>query len=104
MIGNPSVEGFTRGVSGGRMASRAVDPPDLPGAQAEAEAVGRRACSDWVTQVDAVIGDVRAPATCSPALFQRPWRILHISAHGVFDAAPCATAGTAAACSCPTAC
>ena len=81
VIGNPSVKGFANALSlpGAAIAS---DPPDLPGARAEAEAVSRLLGAMGYT-VRALTGGEPAN-TILPALYHQPWRILHISAHGVF--------------------
>ncbi|WP_310388131.1 CHAT domain-containing protein [Roseateles sp.] len=87
VIANPSVAGFSKGfpyLNG--QATQA--PPDLPGAQAEGEAC-QELLSGMGYEVEAVIGrgeeygnkasDVLAK------LYAKPWRMLHISAHGVFE-------------------
>ena len=87
VIANPSVAGFSKGfpLLNGQPTQA---PPDLPGAQAEGEA-----CQELLTgmgyEVEAVIGrgeeyGNKASDVLSK-LYAKPWRILHISAHGVFD-------------------
>ena len=83
VIGNPSVEGFAEAFST-PAGPRTADPPDLPGAQAEAEAVARL-LGGMGYAVNPVPATRPARATVLAALYQQPWRILHISAHGVFD-------------------
>ncbi|MCV2352319.1 CHAT domain-containing protein [Paucibacter sp. Y2R2-4] len=83
VIANPSVAGFAKGfpVLNGQPTQ---DPPDLPGAQAEGEA-----CQELLTsmgyQVEAVIGSFNKASDVLAKLYAKPWRILHISAHGLFD-------------------
>lgn len=83
VIGNPSVAGFAKGfpVLNGQPTQ---DPPDLPGAQAEGEA-----CQELLTgmgyQVEALVGSHNRASDVLAKLYAKPWRILHISAHGVFD-------------------
>ncbi|MGE0384488.1 MAG: CHAT domain-containing protein [Gammaproteobacteria bacterium] len=76
VVGNPSVAGFKDAFQ------VAVDPPDLPAAQAESEATGallRGAGYDVALLAD------RDPARAVfGALHHQPWRILHVSGHGVF--------------------
>ncbi len=81
VIGNPSVKGFAEAFST-PAGPRTADPPDLPGAQAEAEAVARL-LGGMGYAVNPVPGGACASTVLS-ALYQRSWRILHISAHGVF--------------------
>ncbi|MCV2368671.1 CHAT domain-containing protein [Roseateles oligotrophus] len=87
VIANPSVAGFSKGFPflNGQPTQA---PPDLPGARAEGEA-----CQELLTgmgyEVEAVIGrgdeyGNKASDVLSK-LYAKPWRILHISAHGVFD-------------------
>lgn len=83
VIANPSVAGFSKGfpLLNGQPTQA---PPDLPGAQAEGEA-----CLELLTgmgyEVEAVIGDYNQASDVLAKLYAKPWRILHISAHGVFD-------------------
>ena len=96
VIGNPSVAGFgaafpmpavvTSGVPGGAVAPLVVpaaDPPPLPGAQAEAQATVAVLASMGYA-VASAIGVDEPAARVLATLYQQPWRILHISAHGVF--------------------
>ncbi len=83
VVGNPSVTGFGRafpvpGVPPER------DPNPLPGAQKEAEAVAAvlSALSYGVTQA---IGVEQMASDVLGLLYRQPYRVLHISAHGVFD-------------------
>ncbi|MEJ6007364.1 CHAT domain-containing protein [Paucibacter sp. AS339] len=83
VIANPSVAGFSRGFP--RLNDQPTqDPPDLPGAQAEGEA-----CQQLLTgmgyQVESMVGNFNKASDVLSKLYAKPWRILHISAHGVFD-------------------
>jgi CHAT domain-containing protein len=82
VIGNPSVEGFAK-VYAPTNAAVLEDPPDLSGAREEAEAVARllQGLGYGVTALTA--GD--SAANVIAALYRQAWRILHVSAHGVFE-------------------
>ncbi len=81
VIGNPSVEGFGAAFPRPKGEIR-DDPPKLPGAQAESEAAVAvlRGLGYTVTPV---IDEDKAIDVFAK-LYQWPYRILHISAHGVF--------------------
>jgi hypothetical protein len=82
VIGNPSVEGFAAAFPGPK--SRPYGPPpDLPNAQAESEAVATVLRGVGYT-VTAVPEQSRA-ADVMGKLYAQAYRVLHISAHGVFD-------------------
>ncbi len=81
VIGNPSTQGFKEAFST-KQAQYASDPDDLPGAKAEAESVAAL-LSALGYQVTSLTYSERASNVLA-ALFHRPWRLLHISAHGVF--------------------
>ncbi len=83
VIANPSVAGFAKGfpVLQGQASQ---DPPDLPGAQAEGEAC-QELLSKLGYQVEALMGPAAKASDVLAKLYAKPWRILHISAHGVFD-------------------
>jgi len=82
VIGNPSVAGF--GAAFPRPKGRKRDdPPQLPGAQTESEAVAL-ALGGLGYNVQRVIGEEAVAIEVFARLYQRPYRILHISAHGVF--------------------
>ena len=81
VIGNPSTQGFKEAFST-KEAQYASDPDDLPGAKAEAESVAAL-LSALGYQVTSLTYSERASNVLA-ALFHRPWRMLHISAHGVF--------------------
>jgi CHAT domain-containing protein len=78
-IGNPSVEGF------GAKFGHAKDPDALPHAEAEAQAVAAilRGVGYECTEV---IGEGRRASDVFAALYRQPYRFVHVSAHGVFDA------------------
>ena len=83
VIGDPSVAGFDTAfvdAQGQRMGL----PPQLPGAKAEAEAVATVLGNLGYTVTKRISSDNTA-AVVLGALYQQPWRVLHISAHGVFN-------------------
>ncbi len=83
VIGNPSVAGFCKAFTPPG-APEYSDPPSLTGAQTEAQGV-----ADVLTglgyRVEAAIGDHLTASDILALLYRQPWRVLHISAHGVFD-------------------
>lgn len=81
VIGNPSTQGFKEAFSSGAT-QYAADPADLPGAKAEAEAVAALLAAMGYQTRSLTHGE--SAANVLAALFHRPWRMLHISAHGVF--------------------
>lgn len=83
VVGNPSVEGFA-GAFPGPQSRPTKAPPALQGAQAEAEAVVG-VLSGMGYKVQQVIGDDRQAKDVLAMLYRQPYRILHISAHGVFN-------------------
>lgn len=74
VVGNPTV-------------TDQVHFPALEGAAQEARAVGRR-LSDASYTVHALVDDEATPMSVLSALHERPWRIVHLAGHGVFDYAP----------------
>jgi tetratricopeptide (TPR) repeat protein len=78
-IGNPSVQGF------GAKFGHAKDPDALPHAETEAQAVAAilRGVGYDCTEV---IGEGRRASDVFAALYRQPYRFVHVSAHGVFDA------------------
>ena len=87
VIGNPSTAGFAAAFPTPSATGVAVigqDPPALPGAQAEAQATAAVLASMGYA-VASVIGVQEPAARVLATLYQQPWRILHISAHGVFN-------------------
>ena len=81
VIGNPSTQGFKEAFSVGET-KYDQDPDNLPGAKAEAEAVAKLLAAMGY-QVDSLTHGESASNVLA-ALFRRPWRMLHISAHGIF--------------------
>jgi hypothetical protein len=81
VIGNPSTKGFKEAFSTADT-RYADDPADLPGAKAEAEAVAALLSAMGYQVSSLTRGD--GAASVLAALFHQPWRMLHISAHGVF--------------------
>ncbi|HOL36275.1 MAG TPA: CHAT domain-containing protein [Rubrivivax sp.] len=87
VVGNPSVEGFEqRFVAPGAAPLQA--PPSLTGAEAEARAVAR-VLEGVGYGVEREIGSERRAIDVMAALYRRPYRIVHISAHGVFNLRHC---------------
>ena len=88
VVGNPSTKGFAKAFFGGGDAAagkppRRADPPPLPGAEAEAHAVARiLRAADY--QLVESIGFGEQAIDVLNRLFQRPYRIVHIAAHGEF--------------------
>ena len=82
VIGNPSVEGFSAAFPDPRHPQAAV--PALPAAEAEATAIAA-VLGGMGYRVVPAIGEDRAASDVLALLYRQPYRILHISAHGVFD-------------------
>ncbi|MGB0127774.1 MAG: CHAT domain-containing protein, partial [Rhodocyclaceae bacterium] len=82
VVGNPSTEGFAAAFPG---KGGAGDPLPLPGAESEAYAVSRILRGAGYQLVESIGQDQRAVDIIN-RLFQRPYRILHIAAHGEFEA------------------
>ena len=83
VVGNPSTQGFDTAYLDSKGQPCAL-PPDLPGAEAEVEAVAG-VLSNLGYQVKRLGGPDSLAADVLSALYQQPWRILHVSAHGVFN-------------------
>ena len=83
VVGNPSVERFAAAFPDPRNPD-AADPPALPGAEAEAHAVAA-VLGGLNYRVTPAIGADRTASEVLALLYQQPYRIVHISAHGVFD-------------------
>lgn len=86
VVGNPSVEGFGAAFPDPRLPGRSdnPDPPPLPGAEAEANAVAAVLGGLGYRVEQAIGADFPASAVLA-LLYRRPYRVLHVSAHGVFD-------------------
>lgn len=83
VIGNPSSEGFVLAFPG-TPERPMIAPPALPGAESEAAAVAA-VFKGLGYEVVQVIGDEAPAKDVLAALYRRPYRFMHISAHGVFD-------------------
>jgi CHAT domain-containing protein len=83
VVGNPSTEGFAKAFPN-KANKGEIDPPSLPGAEAEAYAVTRILRGAGYQLVESIGSDQRAVDIIN-RLFQRPYRILHIAAHGEFE-------------------
>ena len=84
VVGNPSVEGFAEAFPGPR-ARPTKNPPSLQGAQDEAQAVVALLTRLGYSVPRPVIGEEQTASAVLAALYRQPYRILHISAHGVFN-------------------
>ena len=89
VVGNPSVEGFGAAFPDPRQPPGAnpadnPDPPPLPGAEAEANAVAAVLGGLNYSVASAIGADFPASVVLA-LLYRQPYRLLHISAHGVFD-------------------
>ncbi|MFT4101249.1 MAG: CHAT domain-containing protein [Burkholderiaceae bacterium] len=84
VIGNPSVENFGLNFVGPD--NQALnDPPDLPAAEKEAYAIQSVLSGMGYKVSNSVIGNDRPAIDVLTALYRDAYRILHISAHGIFD-------------------
>ena len=83
VVGNPSVEGFTRAFPDPRRPD-ASNPPPLPGAESEANEVAALLQAMGYQVLSAIGADWRACDVLT-RLYQENHRLLHISAHGIFD-------------------
>ncbi len=83
VVGNPSIEGFVTAFPG-TPERPMTSPPPLVGAETEATAVVG-VLKSLGYQVEQVIGDDAPAKDVFAALYRRPYRFIHISAHGVFD-------------------
>ena len=90
VIGNPSVEGFAEAFPDPRLAAAKdgaaaqKDPPDLPGAESEAQAVVALLRGLGYEADRPEIGAERTASEVLAALYREPYRLLHISGHGVY--------------------
>ena len=80
VVGNPSSRGFAAKFSG------QTDPPALPSAENEAITVAQVLGQHGYQVVPAIGADQEALEILT-RLYQHPYRILHIAAHGIFDQA-----------------
>ncbi|MBE2243390.1 MAG: CHAT domain-containing protein [Burkholderiaceae bacterium] len=86
VVGNPSVEGFGAAFPDPRQPERSdnPDPPPLPGAEAEANAVAAVLGALNYRVAQAIGADVPASEVLA-LLYRQPYRLLHVAAHGIFD-------------------
>src|SRR5262249_25950345 len=82
VIGNPSVEGFSAAFPDPRQPQAGV--PTLPAAEDEANAIAA-VLGGMGYSVTQAIGNDRKASDVLALLYRQPYRILHISAHGIFD-------------------
>jgi hypothetical protein len=83
VIGNPSVAGFAAAFPDPQNRN-AADPPTLAGAEAESMAVAT-ALRSLGYVVEPAIGEDRKASDVLALLYRKPYRVLHISGHGVFN-------------------
>ena len=83
VVGNPSVAGFASSFPDPRN-PKGLDPDALPGAEAEAQAV-HKLLGGVGYQVSRAIGQDASAAVVLAKLYRQAYRVLHISAHGVFE-------------------
>ncbi len=83
VVGNPSTEGFAKAFPS-KSNKGNLDPRPLPGAESEAYAVAAVLRAAGYEPAESIGADQRAVDVIN-RLFQKPYRILHIAAHGEFD-------------------
>lgn len=83
VVGNPSTHGFAKAFPS-KANKGELDPRPLPGAETEAHAVAAVLRAAGYDPVESIGADQRAVDVIN-RLFQKPYRILHIAAHGEFD-------------------
>ena len=83
VVGNPSVAGFAVHFPDPRN-PKGLEPDALPGAEIEATEVAKL-LANLGYQVSRAIGSDSTAAMVLAKLYRTPYRILHISAHGVFE-------------------
>jgi hypothetical protein len=83
VLGNPSVEGFAKAFPDPQR-PQAANPPPLAGAESEANEVAGLLQGMGYQVVAAIGSDWRASDVLT-RLYQQAYRLVHISAHGVFD-------------------
>jgi hypothetical protein len=90
VVGNPSVRGFAaafpqlEATPGQPAPRRTADPIALPGAEKEARVVETLLTAAGYV-VEPVIGEHETAQHVLSALYRQPWRVLHVSAHGIFE-------------------
>lgn len=83
VVGNPSVQGFSAAFPDPANPER-KDPDTLAGAEVEATAIAAL-FANMGYNVSRAIGDHNLASDVLAKLYRKPYRILHVSAHGVFD-------------------
>jgi CHAT domain-containing protein len=83
VIGNPSVQGFAAAFPDPANPER-KDPDALAGAEVEATAIAGL-FANMGYEVSRAIGDHNLASDVLAKLYRKPYRILHVSAHGVFE-------------------
>jgi len=83
VVGNPSTRDFGAAFPDAAGAP-GQQPAPLPGAEAEAEAVGA-ALAGLGYQVRSAIGADRSAADVLSELYNQPYRVLHVSGHGIYN-------------------
>ncbi|WP_172843936.1 CHAT domain-containing protein [Variovorax sp. HW608] len=83
VVGNPSVQGFAAAFPDPAH-PQAGDPDPLAGAEVEATAVARL-LTNLGYEVGQAIGADNLASDVLAKLYRKPYRILHVSAHGVFE-------------------
>ena len=84
VVGNPSVEGFGLAFPDPTTGA-AIDPSPLDGAEVEAEAIAAVLGGMGYAVTSAIGADQKASDVLAK-LYRQPYRVLHIAAHGIFDA------------------
>ena len=79
VVGNPSSQGFAAAFPNAKK-----DPDPLPSAENEANTVAE-VLTQYRYDVVAAIGEDQKAIDIVNRLYQHPYRVLHIAAHGVFD-------------------
>ncbi|MDM0024511.1 CHAT domain-containing protein [Variovorax saccharolyticus] len=83
VIGNPSVQGFAAAFPDPANPER-KDPDALAGAEVEATAIAGL-FANMGYEVSRAIGDHNLASDVLAKLYRKPYRIVHVSAHGVFE-------------------
>ncbi len=83
VVGNPAVSGFASHFPDERN-PKGLEPDALPGAETEATEVARL-LANMGYQVGRAIGSDTSAAMVLAKLYRQAYRVLHVSAHGVFE-------------------
>jgi hypothetical protein len=81
VVGDPSTSGFAEAFSSDAVPISS-DPPELDGAREEAESIAQLLQGQGYVVKPLVSRD--SASSVLSALYHQPWRIVHISAHGIF--------------------